>query len=143
MDLLEKLKGKLRGTSAPAQPARRRKKLARSGEARAHVHAIRRMPAPAWAADSGPHAWIALEMTVTSSSAEIKALDLLLVGPVTVGASDARVWDDDAWQGAEGRDLMGEWRIRVLFALPEDARGVWHVAAAARSLGAVDLDQAR
>lgn len=143
MDLLEKLKGKLRRRPAPAAAGPRRKKLPRSGEARAQVHAIRRMDAPAWAEASAPHAWFAVEMTVTSSSAEIRPLDLLLVGAATVGASDARVWDDDAWQGAEDRDLMGEWRVRVLFALPEGAAGVWHVAAASRSLGVLDLGQAR
>lgn len=138
MNLLEKLRNKLGRKRSPVKPA-----LQRSTEARARVHAVRRMPTPDWAAASEAYDWYAVEVTVTSSSSKLTALDLMLVGATEVGASDARIWDDESWQSAEGQGLWGECRLRVLFALPVKAAGRWQICTGGRSLGTVDLERAQ
>lgn len=137
MSLFDKLKGRLRrGEPAPkAAPPR-------STEVRARVHAVRRMPTPAWASASEPFDWYAVELSATSSSSKVKAFDLLLVGDAKVGVSDARIWNDESWESAEGQSLWGECRLRLLFAMPPKASGTWHLCAEGRSLGAVDLKRA-
>ncbi len=142
MNLLEKLRNKLRNKLRRGSPAAETAPP-KSTDARAHVHAVRRMPTPAWAASAEPYDWYAVEVTVTSTSSKLKALELMLVGNTTVGVSDARLWDDDAWQSAEGQGLWGECRLRILFALPVKATGTWHLCGGGSSLGTVDLSRAR
>lgn len=137
MKLFEKLRGKLRRGGPAAKPA-----MAASTEVRARVHAVRRMPTPAWASASEPFDWYAVELSATSSSSKVKAFDLLLVGDAKVGVSDARIWNDESWESAEGQSLWGECRLRLLFALPVKASGTWNLSAAGLSIAVVDLSRA-